>query len=493
MDSKMRVLLAAAEAYPFAKVGGLADIAGSLPKALAKLDIDCRIIIPLYDKIGRDFFSLNPENIQVSIEMGYQRVQANLWSGKFPGTSIKAYFVECEKYFGRPGIYTDPETGEAYPDDGERYIFFSKAVVAMVKEMNWKPDILHCNDYQTGLIPAIMKLNHSDEDCGLIYSIHNLAYQGRYDSAILDYIGFGRDQFYPMGPFEFFGQVNLMKIGINFTDIINTVSPTYSREIQSSEEYGYGLEGILKSKKDNLYGVLNGIDTTVWNPEIDEHTPYKFTRDDLSGKRMCKAALLKEVGLPDKELDKPIISMISRLADQKGFDILLPVLEDIINHDCYFVVLGTGKKAYEAALTKMAKKYPRNMAAVIDFKGPLAHRIEAGADMFLMPSKYEPCGLNQMYSMTYGTVPIVRKTGGLNDTVEQADLENEKGTGFVFEKYDSKALYNIVSKALKAFENGQGWRKLQSRGMKKDFSWKASAGEYVKLYRQALAMKKYND
>ena len=370
---------------------------------------------------------------------------------------------------------------------------FTQAVPAALDGLGWSPDVIHANDYQTGLVPALYRLTRPDDKTGFLFSIHNLAYQGRFEPEILDLIGFGRDQFYPMGPFEFFGKVNLMKIGITFADLVNTVSPTYAKEIQSSAEFGYGLEGVLKSMSDRLFGVLNGIDQKVWNPEVDKNIPYNFSIDDLSGKRMCKAALLKEVGLPEDKLDVPLIASISRLADQKGFDILLPIMEDILKEDVTFVLLGTGKKEYEAAFTELAKKLPDKMAAIIDFKGPLAHLIEAGADMFLMPSRYEPCGLNQMYSMAYGTVPIVRKTGGLADTVVQADLERNIGNGFVFEKYESKALLSIVKKAVRAFQDKKGWHRLQRRAMEFDSSWERSAERYIELYRQALAMAGWAD
>ena len=484
MSEKMKVLLVAAEAFPFAKVGGLADVAGSLPKPLHEKGVDIRTMIPLYDKIDREKFGIEFSGVAFDVPMGDETVAGKLWCGKFPESEIPAYFIECPKYFGRPGIYTDPKTGEAYPDDGERFIFFSKAVPAALDGLGWSPDVIHANDYQTGLVPALYRLTRPDDKTGFLFSIHNLAYQGRFEPEILDLIGFGHDQFYPMGPFEFFGKVNLMKIGITFADLVNTVSPTYAKEIQSSAEFGYGLEGVLKSMSDRLFGVLNGIDQKVWNPEVDKNIPYNFSKDDLSGKRMCKAALLKEVGLPKDKIDVPLIASISRLADQKGFDILLPIMEDILKENVTFVLLGTGKKEYEAAFTELAKKFPDKMAAIIDFKGPLAHLIEAGADMFLMPSRYEPCGLNQMYSMAYGTVPIVRKTGGLADTVVQADLERNIGNGFVFEKYESKALLSIVKKAVRAFQDKKGWQRLQRRAMEFDSSWERSAERYIELYRQ---------
>jgi len=493
LTEKMKVLLVAAEAFPFAKVGGLADVAGSLPEPLHEKGVDIRTMIPLYDKIDRKKFGIEFSGVAFDVEMGDETVEGQLWCGKFSESEIPAYFIECAKYFGRTGIYTDPKTGEAYPDDGERFVFFSKAVPEALRGLGWSPDVIHANDYQTGLVPALYRLTKPDDKTGFLFSIHNLAYQGQNKKTILDQIGFGQDQAYPMGPFEFFGDINLMKIGISFANIVNTVSPTYAKEIQSSEKFGNGLEGVLKSMSDRLFGVLNGIDRKVWNPEVDKHIPYNFSKDDLSGKRMCKAALLKEVGLPETKIDVPLIASITRLADQKGFDILLPIMEDILKEDVTFVLLGTGKKEYEAAFTELAKKYPDKIAAVIDFRGPLAHLIEAGADMFLMPSRYEPCGLNQMYSMAYGTVPIVRKTGGLADTVTAANLEKNLGNGFVFEKYDSKALLTIVNEAVRAFKDKKGWHRLQQRAMEFDSSWEKSADRYIELYSQALTMARWSD
>jgi len=491
MSETIKTLIAAAEAYPFAKVGGLADVVGSLPKPLRKKGIDIRVIVPLYDKIDREKFGIKPTNIEMDIQMAGRTEKGKIWETVFPGTDIPVYFVECAAYFGRPGIYTDPDTGEAFPDDGERFVFFSKAVLEFLNIIDWSPDLVHSNDYQTGLIPAMIKILEPENQIGTLYSIHNLAYQGRFDMDLIDYIGFGKNLSYPMGPFEFFGKLNFMKIGILFSDIVNTVSPTYAEEIKSSPEYGYGLEGVLSSCSDKLFGVLNGIDETVWNPEIDEFIPYNYNSSDLSGKRMCKAELLKEAGLPYDNLDIPIIGVISRLADQKGFDILIPIMEKILEENVYFILLGTGNKKYERAFKELSVKYPKKLAAIIDFRGPLAHLIEAGSDMFLMPSKYEPCGLNQMYSMAYGTVPVVRKTGGLADTVIPADFKEDTGTGFLFEKYESNALLNAIKKALSSFGDQNSWRKLQNRCMTMDFGWDVSADKYIELYRQALAAERW--
>ncbi|MCK5833347.1 glycogen synthase GlgA [bacterium] len=493
MSEKLKVLLIAAEAYPFAKVGGLADVAGSLPKPLKNKGIDIRVMIPLYDKIDTKEFSIEYSGVQFDVPMADKTFSAKLYCGKFPGDDIPVYFIECPEYFGRPGIYTDPDTGKAYADDGERFVFFSKSVPLAIQALGWTPDVIHANDYQTGLIPAIYKILEPKSEMAFLFSIHNLAYQGRFQPEILDLIGFGKEQFYPTGPFEFFGKVNLMKLGIFYSEIINTVSPTYAQEIQSSAEFGHGLEGILSSKSDHLYGVLNGIDQTVWNPKNDRHIPYKFNSDDLSGKRMNKAALLKELGLPENRINKPLIATISRLADQKGFDLLIPIMHDIVSKDATFVLLGTGQKEYEKAFRELGEKYPESVAAVISFKGDLAHRIEASADMFLMPSKYEPCGLNQMYSMAYGTIPIVRKTGGLADTVTQADLATDSGTGFVFEEYSKEAFLGAISLALKAFDDERAWRKLQQRAMSFDSSWENSAEKYIELYKQAIALARKSD
>ncbi|HHS50925.1 MAG TPA: glycogen synthase GlgA [candidate division Zixibacteria bacterium] len=493
MSNEIKVLLASAEVFPFAKVGGLADVAGSLPKPLKQKGVDIRVILPLYDTIDREKFAIEFSGVEFAIAMGEENVGGKLYRGKFPDDDIPAYFIECPKYFGRPGIYTDPDTGEAYPDDGERFVFFSKAVPEALRGLGWTPDVIHANDYQTGLVPAIYKKLMPDAKMAFLFSIHNLAYQGRFEPELLDLIGFGHDEFYPTGAFEFFGKVNLMKIGIVFSDIINTVSPTYAEEIQSSEEFGHGLEGVLRSINDRLFGVLNGIDQTVWNPLTDKDIPYNFSADDLSGKRMCKAALLKQYGLPEDRIDKPLVATISRLADQKGFDLLIPIMKDIVEMDATFVLLGTGQKEYERAFTELAEKYPKNVGVLIGFDNKLAHLIEAGADMFLMPSRYEPCGLNQMYSMAYGTIPIVRKTGGLADTVTPANLATDEGTGFVFEEYSQEAFLAAIRRGLSAYRDKQGWRNLQLRAMAFDSSWENSAEKYIELFKQALASARWGD
>ncbi len=487
MSESLKVLLVSAEAFPFAKVGGLADVAGSLPKPLKERGVDIRVMLPLYDKIDREAYGIAFSGVEFPVDMAGEAVPARLFCGKFPNEDIPAYFIECPQFFGRPGIYTDPATGEAYPDDAERFVFFSKAVPEALARLGWEPQVVHANDYQTALVPAIYKHRLPEKRVASLFSIHNLAYQGRFEPELLDYIGWGREHFYPMGPFEFFGKINLMKIGIVSSDIINTVSPTYAVEIQSDPEFGHGLEGVLRSLSDRLFGVLNGIDQTVWNPKVDRDIPYNFDSEDLSGKRMCKAALLKELGLPEDRLDKPILATISRLADQKGFDLLIPIMQNIIDRDATFVLLGTGQKEYERAFTELTVKFPKNVAAVIGFKGALSHLIEAGADMFLMPSRYEPCGLNQMYSMAYGTIPIVRKTGGLADTVTPADLLTDTGTGFVFEEYSKEAFLSAIERALRAYKDERGWRRLQQRAMAFDSSWGKSADKYIELYKMAIS------
>jgi starch synthase len=484
-----RVLFASAEMVPFAKEGGLADVAGALPKALAELGVDIRAVMPLYGGIDRAKFAIKPlESIPpLQIPMGHETEIARIHSTTLPGGEVPVYMISNGRYFDRKGVYNDPETGEGYVDNALRFIFFQKAVMAMLRHLGWMPEVIHCNDFHTGLIPYYIR-SRAGELSGLgasLFSIHNLAYQGVEPVEIMPIAEIPQQRFYPMSPFEFFGKVNLMKIGIVHASLINTVSPTYAREIQSSSEFGVGLEGVLRSRASDLSGIVNGIDYSVWNPEVDELIPHKFSAADLRDKAKNKQELQKRNGLPQVK-DMPVIGIISRLADQKGFDILEEALERIMGFDVQIVVLGTGLRKYHEIFEAAAKKFSRKLAVNLAFDNSLAHLIEAGSDMFLMPSRYEPCGLNQLYSLRYGTIPIVRATGGLADTIVDYAPAGNRGTGFAFKEYSGAALLQAVIRALKTFADETAWSGLIARAMAADFSWKSSAGKYLKLYNRAV-------
>jgi starch synthase len=487
MDTKLAVLMAAAEAHPLAKVGGLADVMGALPKALAGLGHDVRLALPYYGAIkDKKLPAERVKGADLEITVGDSARRGAIWIAEMAGSPVRVFLIENDDLFGRPGIYTDPKTGKDYPDNAERFIFFSRAVLALVEKTGWSPDVIHCHDYQAGFIPAWLKTSAAGDalkDAGTVFTIHNLAYQGLYPKEIASKAGFGAEMVGPMGPLEFYGKVNMMKAGIVFADTITTVSPTYATEIQTSE-FGYGLEGVLKSRSQDLVGILNGADYEVWDPATDRLLPCNYSSSDLAGKAKCKASLIKQAHLkPDPT--SPLVGIVSRMVDQKGFDIVTEGMDAIMGLGVNLIVLGTGEKKYHDALAGCVKRFPGRASVTIGFNEQLAHLIEAGCDMFLMPSKYEPCGLNQMYSMKYGTVPVVRKTGGLADSVTDFD-EGPDSTGFLFSDYSARALVAALERARKVFANAARWNDLVLRGMARDFSWARSARTYQQIYSSML-------
>jgi starch synthase len=493
MERKLSILMVSAELQPLAKVGGLADVMGALPRALAEAGHEVKIGLPFYKKIkDGDIKTARVKGVgEFDVPMGDWTAAAAARSTRLPGSKAEVLLIESDRFFGRDGIYASEATGEVFSDNAERFIFFSKAVLRLVKAMNWKPDIIHCHDHQTGFIPAWLRDDPLSggyfSESGVIYTIHNLAYQGIFPRKIGYVAGFSEHMLKPMGGVEFHGDVNMMKAGIVYSDTVTAVSPTYAKEIQTPE-FGYGLDGVLKSRSRDLLGILNGADYSVWNPESDKLIPYRYSVQGLDGKQLCREHLLKRLGLKVPG-GVPVVGMISRLVDQKGFDLLAKAFDRIIDLDIGLVVLGTGEKKYHNLLKEYASRYPDRVSVNIAFDEELAHQIEAGCDMFLMPSKYEPCGLNQMYSMKYGTVPVVRKTGGLADTVMDFDASADS-TGFVFEAYQADALYDALRRARETFKDKAAWNDLMARGMKRDFSWQRAAGEYIETYVATLKKRK---
>jgi starch synthase len=388
-------------------------------------------------------------------------------------------------YYQRDQLYGDSQ-GD-YPDNAERFVYFSRSILEACKQLNFSPDIIHCNDWQTGLIPLYLRRLHKDEpvfaQTASVYTVHNLGYQGLFWHYDMHLTGLGWEFFTPNG-LEYYGKINLMKGGLLWADVINTVSKTYSQEIQT-KEYGHGLEGVLQYRSNDLYGIVNGVDYSVWDPETDPLIAQNYRSKALAGKTACKKDLLQEYGLPINT-KRPVIGMISRLDNQKGFDLIAEIIDKMMDLDLYFILLGTGHEKYHKLFQHIGEKYPKKAGIRIAYDNTLAHKIEAGADMFLMPSRYEPCGLNQIYSLKYGTVPIVRATGGLNDTIKIFQPKAGTGTGIKFNKYKSDNLLNAIKTALKAYQDKKSWKALMLRGMKEDFSWNASAKEYEKLYNKAL-------
>lgn len=487
---KLRVSIVTTEIVPYSKVGGLADVMGALPGALEEAGCEITIFTPLYAEIDRNLFGIEPESAlgNLSVQVGKKQRRFKIHSATMPGTDVRVFFIENRHFYGREGIYTDPATSEGFRDEDERTVFFNRAVISAIKVLGIVPDIIHCNDFHSGLIPAYKELEESDDkhfaDAGTVFSIHNLAYQGIFKRDFMKLAGFDASLYEPMGPFEYWGRVNLMKIGIAFSNVVSTVSRTYAEEISSTEEFGMGLEGILKARGKDLVGILNGIDQDVWNPETDDLLPAAFSAGDLSGKAVSKGTLLEEFGLPAKP-DAPVFGLVSRLVDQKGFDILAEAMPVIMKGNVRFVILGTGQKKFHELYTKLAKKYKGKLGIRLEFNNRLAHLVEAGSDFFLMPSKYEPCGLNQMYSLRYGTIPVVRETGGLKDTITTVTKTGSRGNGFTFKTYSAAQLAKVIKKAAVFYADADALRAVRERIMREDHSWLKSAREYIKLYKQA--------
>jgi len=487
-SEKIEVAVVTTEIVPYSKVGGLADVMGALPDELENLGAGITVFTPLYASIDRVKYVIEKvDGIDApSVTVAGTVYPFTIYSGTKPGTDIEVYFIENEHFYGRENIYTTAE-GEGFGDEDERTIFFNLAVIESLKALEMSPDVIHCNDFHSGLIPVYLarekETNSHFENTGTVFSVHNLAYQGLFEPDFLEKAGLDPELFQPMSPFEFWGRVNVMKMALMFTGIISTVSRTYAEEIASTDEYGYGLEGVLRYRSGDLVGILNGIDPAVWDPATDELIPANFTRTDLSGKAENKAVLLEEFGLPAGE--EPLVGIVSRLVDQKGFDILSESLEKILDMDMKIVILGTGQQKYHELYTELAEEYPERLGIRLEFNNRLAHLVEAGSDYFLMPSRYEPCGLNQMYSFRYGTMPVVRATGGLKDTVSDVDAKGSSGNGFTFEPYTPAALIEVLKKAVAFFSNGKAVEKTRKRIMAEDHSWKKSAKEYLDMYRRA--------
>jgi starch synthase len=496
----VRILYAASEVSPFAKTGGLADVAGALPTALARLGHEVKVITPHYGAVNEKREGLTSRG-DLDVKLAGKDYSFTLWAchlpaaaglsdspARLPDGQVEVLFLSHEGLFGRPGLYQ--EKGKDYSDNLERFAAFSRAVLEVPKKLNWSPDVLHGNDWQTAPAfiyrHALFSTDPLYRKIGTLFTIHNLGYPGLFPAAEFAKLGLPSDYFRPEA-LEFYGKLNLLKAGLVFAGLLNTVSPTYSREIQTPE-FGQGLEGVLRIRRKDLFGIINGVDYRQWNPAHDPHISSPYDLKNLKGKRLCKEALQKECDLPVKEV--PLIGMITRLTAQKGLDLVIEVLDELVRLNLQLVVLGAGDPDIQQKLKSAMRRYPEKLSVRIQFDEALAHRIEAGSDLFLMPSRYEPCGLNQMYSLRYGTIPVVRKTGGLADTVIDATPSNiEAGTanGLMFEPANSHELLTTVRLALKLFREKNLWYQMMRAGMAADFSWDRSAKEYEKLYERAVA------
>lgn len=480
---KRSVLFVSSEAVPFSKSGGLADVCGALPKALAERGHDVRVVIPRY-------WCINPADKNTVIgSMGVPMGTGTVWCkvlGKSAG-KVKYYFIEHDGYFGRAGLYDDGKW--EYPDNAERFGFFSKAAIQLAKDISFRPDIVHCNDWQSALVPAYLKIEETSNpffaETASVFTIHNIAHQGVFPREKYPFLALGEENF-TEPKFESWGKIHFMKGAIFYADAITTVSPSYAGEILSPEG-AMGLAPYLERRKEDISGILNGADYEKWDPSKDEIIPAGYSLKDMSGKAECKKALQKEFGL-EISPDVPVIGMVTRLAHQKGLDLVAPVIKDIVrNMAVQIVMLGSGEKNLEDFFGHLPAEFPGKIGAWIGFNEHKAHLIEAGSDLFLMPSLFEPCGLNQIYSMRYGTLPIVREAGGLKDTVEQYDERTGKGTGFRFEKAEPLAVYYTVGWAVSTYyDRKEHFRSMRRQAMGKNYSWEKSVPRYEEVYERAL-------
>ncbi|HHR85941.1 MAG TPA: glycogen synthase GlgA, partial [Candidatus Acetothermia bacterium] len=473
----MRTVVVSAEVSPFAKAGGLADVASALPRALSKLGVDVRVIMPKYRGVVAKT-SLE-EVARFPVTVGKSDEDCIVYRGKLPAGEVPVFFLGNDHYFDRAQIYG--EGGGDYPDALERFVFLSRGALRLQEELDWQVDIIHVNDWHTSLIPTYLKAGLGPRNSRSVLTIHNLAYQGVFPREQAGVTGLSDEL---LAPFKHAGKLNLLRGGILQADLLTTVSPSYAEEILIS---GEGLEGDLRSRRSDLSGILNGVDYTVWNPQTDRHLWANYSTEDMRGKGENKRQLLLELGL-DAEGRAPLVGMISRLAEQKGFDLIMASFERMLSFGIRFVLLGAGSPQIEDFFRSAAKRYPEQVAALITFSEQWAHRIEAASDIFLMPSRFEPCGLNQMYSLRYGTVPVVRATGGLRDTVHEYDPHTVGGNGFTFTDYSAQEMLSAVRRAISLYrEDPKEWSRLRDRGMREDHSWEASAGKYRDLYEEALA------
>lgn len=487
----MNVLFVSSEVTPFAKTGGLADVCGSLPVELARQGHSVSVIMPAHRSVWNTAQQLQDTGIRFEIPLGTRIVSGKLWESHLPGSTVPIYFIDQPDYFDRPELYR--ERGEDYGDNCERFIYFCRAALEAVRALKLNVNVIHCHDWQTGLIPAYLKIEYRHsrlyEQITSVFTIHNLAYQGQFWHWDMPLTGLDW-KYFNYHQMEFYGNLNLLKTGLVFADALTTVSPTYAREIQTAEQ-GYGLDAVLRLRKDALTGIVNGVDEEIWNPATDRMLASRFDVGTWpEGKATCKQALQKEFNLP-QESRTPIIGLIGRLAEQKGWDLIGHVIDRWApQHGVQWVILGTGEPRYHDWLQHLARTYPWRVSVKLSFSEELAHRIEAGADMFLMPSRYEPCGLNQLYSLKYGTVPIVRSTGGLADTVVDSydeTLANGTATGFNFHDYNVETLEQAVWRACDTYwQRPETWTRIVTHGMSQDWSWRHSAQQYVQLYRQAI-------
>jgi len=484
----MKIVIASPEAVPFIKTGGLADVAGTLWKEYRLMKHEALIILPLYKKIRDSRIALEDTGITIHVPVGERAAEGRIYRDR-----SSAYFIRCDEFFDRPELYGTPQ-GD-YSDNASRFVFFSRGVLETCKALNLGPDIIHCNDWQTGLVPLYLKTLYREEalfrKTATFFSIHNIGYQGLFPASEMQLTNLGKELFAPEG-IEFYGKVNFLKAGLLAADVLGTVSTTYAKEILM-KEYSFGLDGVLKKRADDLYGIINGIDYDEWNPSMDAFLPAAYSNKNISGKTLCKKELVQSLFHPGDLAAAermPLIGMVGRLTEQKGLDLVFEAVPELLSFGVKLAILGKGDEKYQRNLLDIAGRHKGMISVTIGFDDSLAHRMYAGTDFFLMPSRYEPCGLGQLIALRYGSIPIARRTGGLADTILDYNPISSKGTGFLFTDYTPSALLDAVKRALCVYTDSPKKPGMITEGMKMDYSWKKSAQRYVELYKDALARKR---
>ncbi len=493
MKNKFKIFFVSPEVAPFAKTGDLAEFSAALPGALKNLGHEVRVMMPNYRSVNERKYTLRDviRLKEFAVPIGHQTLMANVKSAFQPDSKVQVYLLNYKPFFDRDGLYQN-SAGSDYHDNADRFIFFCRSCLETLKLLQWQPDIIHCNDWQSALIPVYLKTLYKDDpffkDTAVLLTAHNVAFQGIFEPATMAKTGLPAELFFPGSDLEFFGRVNFLKAGLLATDYVGTLSRTYAEEIQSAE-YGKGLEGVMKLRKQNLTGILNGVNYAEWDPEVDRFIAQKYSAANLDPKLENKQELLKRADL-NFNAEIPVLGMMTRLESQKGFDLLEQAFEEIMALGVQLIILGTGEEKYQKLLSRLAKKYARQLAVHFRYDQTLAHLLQAGADMLLMPSHDEPGGVTQLQAQRYGTIPLVYAAGSLAETVQNYDTKTESGTGFVFKKYTSEELVKTLERAIKLFQDKKRWVKLMKSAMKQDFSLKATAEQYTKMFTRLAARTK---
>ena len=479
-EKPLNILIAASEAAPLVKVGGLGDIVGSLPLALRDLGCRVSVVIPAYREAMAKLDDYRVTARDLPVTLGGQRLNIDLLVGAL-ADGVALCLIKQDEFFDRPGVYGD-ERGE-YPDNPKRFVFFSRSIPAMCRAVGFQPDVILANDWHAGLVSALLAEGALPQTAG-VFAIHNMGYLGLIPSNQTGLLGLP-DRYYGMDGMEYYGQMSLLKAGIVYSQAVTTVSPSYAKEIQTPD-YGAGLDGLMRSVNDRLFGILNGVDYQVWNPATDQHLHASYSPDDLDGKRECKQGLLEIMGLPKGLMERPLVGMVTRLVSQKGCDLVVEAAEELFELGLGLILLGTGDETYHKLFQTIQARHPDQFGLRLEFDSPLAHKVIAGCDMFLLPSRYEPCGLTQMFCLKYGTIPIARSTGGLEDTISDPDQGGGPGTGFKFKRYGALDMVRTVRRAVETFKDQTIWRAMMRAAMAQDFSWHRSAKAYLAVFEKAI-------